>query len=37
MKTKPADDRQVSTSSPNDASAALKKVGKGVVELTLVA
>jgi hypothetical protein len=37
METKLADDQQVSTSSPNDALAAPKKVGKGVVELTLVA
>jgi hypothetical protein len=31
MKTKPADDQRVSTSSPNDVSAAPKKLGKGVV------
>jgi hypothetical protein len=37
MKTKPVDDRQVYTSSPNNASAAPKKMRRGVVESTLVA
>jgi hypothetical protein len=37
MKKYPANGRQVFTSSPKNASAALKKVGKGVVWPTLVA
>jgi hypothetical protein len=37
MKKYPANDRQVSTSSPKDVSAALEKVREGVVRPTLVA
>jgi hypothetical protein len=37
MKTYPVDNQRVSTSSLNNALAALKKVGTGVVGSTLVA